>query len=249
MADRKFSELTSAGTLAGTEIVALSSGGSSVRTTTQDIANLAPVSTTLTFLDTGGDHSVTIKSAENNTANRDLEINLGNATRRLTLSGDATLVAGTAATLTGAETLTNKTLTAPAINTCVLSGGTIDNAAIGGSTPAAGAFTTLSASGMLTASTGIKGTVQALTGPGAVNITTLTTTVVTTGADALTLADGAIGQLKFIVMLTDGGDGTLTPANFGNGTTITFNDIGDSVLLQFLGTEWWVISNNGCTVA
>ena len=40
------------------------------------------------------------------------------------------------------QTLTGKTLTSP-----VISGGTINNAAIGGTTPAAGAFTTLSATG------------------------------------------------------------------------------------------------------
>jgi microcystin-dependent protein len=38
------------------------------------------------------------------------------------------------------QTLTNKTLTSPAV-----SGGTIDNASVGGTTPAAGAFTSLSA--------------------------------------------------------------------------------------------------------
>lgn len=43
------------------------------------------------------------------------------------------------------DTLTNKTLTSPTI-----SGGTINNAAIGGTTPAAGAFTSLSATGNVT---------------------------------------------------------------------------------------------------
>lgn len=46
------------------------------------------------------------------------------------------------ATLTGTETFTNKTLTSPTI-----SGGTINNAAIGGTTAAAGKFTTLEATG------------------------------------------------------------------------------------------------------
>lgn len=53
-------------------------------------------------------------------------------------------------TLTGSQTLTNKTLTSPAINTATISGGTIDNAIIGGSTPAAGTFTTLTANGNTT---------------------------------------------------------------------------------------------------
>jgi len=99
----------------------------------------------------------------------------------------------------------------------------------------------------------VVGSVQALSGPGAVNVTTLTTAFTSTGTgDALTLADGVAGQLKAIVYVaeTAGADtGVLTPANFGNGTTITFNAVGESVLLQFLGTDWWIVSNNGATVA
>jgi len=56
----------------------------------------------------------------------------------LTLGIDTAVVV----TLSATQTLTNKTLTSPTV-----SGGTIDNAAIGGTTPAAGAFTTLSATG------------------------------------------------------------------------------------------------------
>lgn len=93
------------------------------------------------------------------------------------------------------------------------------------------------------------GSVQALTAAGAVNVTTPTTTIASSGAIALTLADGVQGQTKTIVMTADGGDATLTPANLANGTTITFNDVGDSVVLQFIGTEWHVVSNNGATIA
>ena len=53
----------------------------------------------------------------------------------------------TVATLTGSQTLTNKTLTSPDINTPDIDGGTIDNAVIGGSTAAAGSFTTVTATG------------------------------------------------------------------------------------------------------
>ena len=99
----------------------------------------------------------------------------------------------------------------------------------------------------------VVGSVQALSGPGAVNITTLTTTFTSTGAgNALTLVDGVAGQFKAVVYVAEaaGGDtGVLTPTNFGNGTTITFNAVGESVLLQFLGTDWWIVSNNGATVA
>ncbi len=47
----------------------------------------------------------------------------------------------TVATLTGSQTLTNKTLTSPIINTPVLIGGTVDNAVIGATIPAAATFT------------------------------------------------------------------------------------------------------------
>ena len=94
------------------------------------------------------------------------------------------------------------------------------------------------------------GTVQALSGAGAVDVTSLITQVTTTGADALTLANGANGQLKIITMVADGGDGTLTPTTFANGTTITFNDVGDSVLLVYNTTGGWAaVSNVGCTIA
>jgi hypothetical protein len=97
------------------------------------------------------------------------------------------------------------------------------------------------------------GTVQSLSGPGAVNITTLTTAFTSTGVgDALTLADGAAGQLKTIVYVAEagGGDtGVLTPTNLGSATTITFNAVGDSVTLQFIGADWWVIGFRGAVVA
>jgi hypothetical protein len=41
----------------------------------------------------------------------------------------------------------------------------------------------------------------------------------------------------------------LTPTNLGSATTITFNAVGDSVTLQFAGTDWWVIGLRGAVVA
>ncbi len=82
-------------------------------------------------------------------------------------------------------------------------------------------------------------TTQTLTGAGAVDIVSAITHLVTNAANALTLADGAEGQHKFIVMKTDGGDGTLTPTNPGNFATITFNDAGDSVQLLFTNGKWY----------
>jgi len=93
-------------------------------------------------------------------------------------------------------------------------------------------------------------TVQALSGAGAISLNTLHTALTTTGAQAQTLADGVAGQIKTISMVADGGDGTLTPVTFANGSTITFNDVGDSVMLIYNTTGGWaLISNTGCTIA
>ena len=101
--------------------------------------------------------------------------------------------------------------------------------------------------------TGASGAVQALSGPGAVNITSLATAFTSTATgNALTLADGAQGQLKTIIYVAEaaGGDtGVLTPTNLGSATTITFNAVGDSVTLQFAGTDWWVVGFRGAVVA
>ena len=92
--------------------------------------------------------------------------------------------------------------------------------------------------------------VQALSGAGAVSLNTLHTQLTTTGAQAQTLANGVNGQIKIITMVADGGDGTLTPNTFANGSTITFNDVGDSVLLIYNTTGGWaLVSNTGCTIA
>lgn len=95
----------------------------------------------------------------------------------------------------------------------------------------------------------ISQTPQTLTGPGAVNLTTYSTLLVTTGTDALTLAAGAEGQFKFIKLKTDGGDGTLTVTNLQGGTTITFDDEGDFVHLFYQDAKWNILANSGCTVA
>ena len=91
------------------------------------------------------------------------------------------------------------------------------------------------------------------TGPGAVSVTTTTTAFVSTGAgDALTLADGTTGQIKTIVYTAEaaGGDtGVLTPANRIGYATITFNDIGDSATLQFVGTGWAILALYGAVKA
>ena len=106
-------------------------------------------------------------------------------------------------------------------------------------------------SGVNLTSTGIvvANSTQSLSGAGAVDITSFITEVTTTGADALTLADGAEGQLKAITMIVDGGNGTLTPSNLSGGTTITFDAVGDSCLLLFTNGSWCILGGNGIAVA
>jgi hypothetical protein len=90
---------------------------------------------------------------------------------------------------------------------------------------------------------------QSITGAGAVSITTQITYILTTGANALTLADGVQGQTKQIVMRQDLGNGTLTPTNLAGATTITFNDVGDTVSLMFLDGEWHIMGYYGVAIA
>jgi len=87
------------------------------------------------------------------------------------------------------------------------------------------------------------------TGAGAISIVTTTTDLVTTGVDALTLADGIEDQQKMIYFKTDGGNGTLTPANFHDGTTITFTAVHQFVWLIFKNAAWTFIVNKGTTIA
>ena len=97
----------------------------------------------------------------------------------------------------------------------------------------------------------IRGGVQSLSGAGAVDLDNLITELTTTGANALTLADGSTsGQIKIINMIVDGGDGTLTPTTFANGTTITIDAVGESATLVWNSTVGWVATSTvGATIA
>ena len=93
--------------------------------------------------------------------------------------------------------------------------------------------------------------VQTLTGSGSTEVINLTDTVtllVTTGgSQAFSLADGVEGQIKIISMKTDGGSGIVTPANFVNGTTITFDDVEDTVTLLYQSTGWVALARQNAT--
>lgn len=92
-------------------------------------------------------------------------------------------------------------------------------------------------------------TPQTLTGAGAISLNTADTLLTTTGANALTLAAGTEGQYKFIKLVVDGGDATVTVTNLQGGTQIVFNDVGDFVYLYYRGSKWNILTNSGCSVS
>ena len=81
--------------------------------------------------------------------------------------------------------------------------------------------------------------------------TTLLTTNHNDGNGAL--ADGnTVGQIKIISCVVRGGSGNdyvLTPANFKNGTTITFDAVGDCVTLIWQTGGWAVAGGFGIAIA
>ena len=99
----------------------------------------------------------------------------------------------------------------------------------------------------------LRGTVQSLSGAGAVNITDFSTAFTSTAAgNALTLANGNVGEIKTIAYVAEaaGGDtGVLTPTTRVGYSTITFNNVGDSVTLQYFTQGWAIIGVRGAVVA
>lgn len=95
------------------------------------------------------------------------------------------------------------------------------------------------------------GSIQALSGAGAVNVTTDITRLTTTGgAQALSLANGTAGQKKEIIHEVDGGSAVLTPTTKTGFTTITFTAVGDSCVLRYLATRgWMIVALNGAVAA
>ena len=92
---------------------------------------------------------------------------------------------------------------------------------------------------------------QALTAAtGAVSVTHAITTMATGAASAYTLANGTVGQIKYISLIIDGGDAVITvasPGLPGTLTTLTFGTVGDACTLLFLDTTtgWTIVGNNG----
>ena len=103
---------------------------------------------------------------------------------------------------------------------------------------------------------GLKQAVQALTCDGSstlvANVTTAITTVNATSATgAVTLANGADGQIKTIINVSTAGTNNvvLTPANLRGYTNITLNAPGETVTLLFKVSKWNIIGGQGYVAA
>jgi hypothetical protein len=90
---------------------------------------------------------------------------------------------------------------------------------------------------------------QSLSGAGAVDIVNTFTALTTTGnSQALTLANGTVGQLKIITHVVDGGSAILTPATrLGSYATIVFTNAGDTAMLIYTAAGWDIVALNGAT--
>lgn len=96
----------------------------------------------------------------------------------------------------------------------------------------------------------VTATNQALSGAGAVNVTDMLTSLTTTGAaQALTLANGTVGQIKIISHVVDGGSAVLTPTTKIGFSTITFTAVGDGVTLIYTAAGWAIVGDRGVTIA
>jgi hypothetical protein len=91
---------------------------------------------------------------------------------------------------------------------------------------------------------------QALSGAGAVNLTDMLTSLTSTGsAQALTLANGTLGQLKIISHVVDGGSAVLTPTTKIGFSTITFTGVGESAMLVYTAAGWAIVALKGAVAA
>ncbi len=64
----------------------------------------------------------------------------------------------------------------------------------------------------------------------------------TGGGEALTLADGTPGQHITISLVSDGGDGTLTPATSTGWATVVFAVVGDTIHVEYIDdTVGWIL--------
>ena len=224
------SSLTDNAVLTGTGTSAITAEGNlSFNGSTLAVTGAATVSTTLgvsgvTTLTTTNIDNLTIQDANiTSSSNSDINITPG----------------GTGSVVAAGLTLKGTTISAADSSTININEGLV----VDGTTNVTG---TLTANGLING-------VQTLTGSGSTGVISLTETVTllitTGGSQAFSLADGTEGQIKIITMKTDGGTGIVTPANFINGSNITFDDVGDTMTLLYQSTGWVVLAQQNTAIA
>ena len=213
------------------------------------------------FLDANGGDSGQAFRIFNNT-NPDGSVTEGNHIFKVDESGDTTIKGDLTATDITANSLTTNVISSNGSNAdiSIQPSGTGDvllsAVRVNGTTLDSSDSTKITiaedvdVTGVLTASGTIHG-VQNLTGLGSTEVINLTDTVTlltTTGAQNFSLANGTEGQIKIISMKVDGGNATVTPATFVNGTSITFDSVNDTMTLLYQSTGWIVLAQQNTTV-
>ena len=86
-------------------------------------------------------------------------------------------------------------------------------------------------------------TTESVSGAGSIDITSDITLLTTIGTSAnnFTLADGSEGQEKIIILKNEDGNAIITPTNFANGTTITFDSENEIIKLLFIISNWYIL--------
>ena len=86
-------------------------------------------------------------------------------------------------------------------------------------------------------------TTESVSGAGSIDITSDITLLTTIGTSAnnFTLADGSEGQEKIIILENEDGNAIITPTNFANGTTITFDSENEIIKLLFIISNWYIL--------
>ena len=201
-----------------------------------------------TAIGRGGGNSVTT-----GTYNLFLGYNSGNnASQLISATNSIAIGANTFTTASNSVVIGDSAITATQLagNVTIIAAGGSGNLIVPGTLAITGA-TTLT--GNLTSNGALISTPQALTtaaGTGAVNLTTLTTEVTTTGVlDALTLANGTAGQIKTIIHKAGAFTSVLTPTTALGFTSITFlASLGQTATLQYTSAGWVILAVGGSTL-
>ena len=174
-------------------------------------------------------------------------IKSSNSNTAITLSGTATVsltaLSTDIVTLDATQTLTNKTLTSPTVNTATISGGTVDNASVGATTTSTGAFTTLAASSTVSGT----GFSTYLASPPAIGGTaaaagSFTTVAASTSSSSLSFRNSSVNAIGSVTtaLAINVASGDIVTATLGGNPTVSFTNVpasGIAVALTLIVTQ------------